>query len=228
MKQLEELVIGFNYAWNTWNKIYDISRTASRERYSDEEIVDAFEVLEKSAMDDFYQRLGKSKDEITFTKSLIAGTQTGYYAAVFWNKLRTTKEEKQQFPRYQKFKSDKNSQEQNEYLEKERENGFVEFLDKSRFDKVLNGQKYLIVDFYGIPCPPCKILAPIYGGVAEQYHKDAFFANLNAWESPEISKRYNIRGVPTILFFEEGKPKDRLIGLVQKSDLIKFVEKNIK
>jgi len=228
MEQLDDLVIGFKYAWNTWNNIYDVSRTAEKEKYSDEKLVTSFEDLEKTAIEDLCEKKGVSKEEIAFTGTMLVGAQAGYYAAVGWNDIRTTKEEKGQFLKYKKIKSERNTNEQNEELDKEKEKGYVKFLDETNFVDCLDNKKYAIVDFYGVPCPPCKTFAPIYSDVAEEYRENVYFANLNAWEFPEISERHNIGGVPTIIFFEDGEIKDRNTGLMTKTELIDFVDKNIK
>ena len=103
----------------------------------------------------------------------------------------------------------------------------VNFLSADSYDRVLKEQKHLVVDFYGVPCPPCRALAPVYSEMAEKFCNCAHFANINVYEAKEIAQRYNIRGVPTIIVFEDGKEKVRITGLCEKRVLEEFLKTNL-
>ncbi|MDP3733928.1 MAG: thioredoxin domain-containing protein [Nanoarchaeota archaeon] len=95
------------------------------------------------------------------------------------------------------------------------------------FDTVISQQKYAVVDMYGVPCAPCKALAPLFLEAAQKYSQQALFANINVYEASEISSRFKIRGVPTTLILKDGKEVARSVGGMNRDLLLSFIEDNI-
>jgi thioredoxin 1 len=71
----------------------------------------------------------------------------------------------------------------------------------------------LVVDFYAPWCGPCKILAPLLAGLADQFAGRIRFAKVNVDEAPDLAQRFEITGVPTLLLFQNGELCDEIVGV---------------
>jgi len=70
-----------------------------------------------------------------------------------------------------------------------------------------------VVDFYADWCGPCRNLSPIMEELGEMYKNKVTVAKVNVDENQSISLKYNVRSIPTIIFFKDGRPVDRHVGL---------------
>lgn len=70
----------------------------------------------------------------------------------------------------------------------------------------------VVVDFYALWCGPCKMLAPLLGALAEHYAGRVQFFKVNVEAAPELADRFEVSGVPMLVFFVNGEPRDLLIG----------------
>ena len=86
-------------------------------------------------------------------------------------------------------------------------------------EEVLKSEILTIVDFWAPWCGPCKMIAPVLEQIAEQYDRQLKVTKLNVDENLATSQEYGIVSIPTILFFDDGKLVDKLIGAVPKSQL---------
>ena len=84
-----------------------------------------------------------------------------------------------------------------------------------------------LVDFWAEWCGPCKMIAPIFASVAEDYVGKLKFVKLDVDESPAVSAKYGVRGIPTLLLFKEGKVHATKVGALTKTQLTDFLEKNL-
>jgi len=88
------------------------------------------------------------------------------------------------------------------------------------FDSVvLKANSLVMVDFWATWCGPCKIIAPVVEELAKEYAGKATFAKVNTDENADLASRYNIRGIPTLIFFKDGKVMDQVVGAVPKAQL---------
>ena len=88
------------------------------------------------------------------------------------------------------------------------------------FDKVvIQSPNFVMVDFWATWCGPCKMVSPIVEELAKEYEGKVTFAKVNTDENPDLASRYNIRGIPTLIFFKEGNVLDQVIGAVPKAQL---------
>ena len=90
-------------------------------------------------------------------------------------------------------------------------------VDSQSWDKdVLKGNGLVMVDFWAVWCGPCRIVAPIVDELAQEYEGRVRVLKLNTDENPDVASRYQIMGIPTLLFFKDGKPVDKIVGAAAK------------
>jgi thioredoxin 1 len=96
-------------------------------------------------------------------------------------------------------------------------------LTQETFQKeVLQHKGTVVVDFYTTWCHPCKLLSPILEELSKEM-KDVKFSKVNADEYGELAAQYDIRSVPTLYIFKNGKAVDTLMGVQQKEVLKKKI-----
>jgi thioredoxin 1 len=101
----------------------------------------------------------------------------------------------------------------------------AEQFTESNFDtEVLKSDKLVMVDLWAEWCGPCRMLTPIIDELHTEFAGKAVIGKLNVDENPAISERYQVRGIPTILFFKNGELVDKQVGVVPKSTLVKKLE----
>ncbi|HLA91709.1 MAG TPA: thioredoxin [Gemmatimonadaceae bacterium] len=76
-----------------------------------------------------------------------------------------------------------------------------------------------VVDFWATWCGPCRMIAPILDQLAVEYQGKVKVAKLDVDNNQQTAFRYNVRSIPTLLFFRDGKLVDQVIGAVPKSAL---------
>jgi thioredoxin 1 len=101
------------------------------------------------------------------------------------------------------------------------------FTDGNFDDSVLKSGAPVLVDFWAEWCGPCKRLGPTVDALAAEYAGKVTVGKLNVDENPNISTKFQIRGIPTILIFKGGQIVESLVGLSQKDDLKKAIDKHI-
>ncbi len=104
----------------------------------------------------------------------------------------------------------------------------VKILDETDFDTELAAGKPVMVDFYADWCAPCQVLAPSVEKIAEQYDGRASVGKLNVDASSPVAARFGIQGIPTVLFFKDGKLVDRVVGLVPEAELTRRLDSLIE
>lgn len=90
--------------------------------------------------------------------------------------------------------------------------------------EVVNSDQPVLVDFTATWCGPCRQIAPLVDQLADEYQGRAKVAKLDIDESPETARRFQIRGVPTILVFKGGQVVDQQVGLAPKTVLANKIE----
>ena len=76
-----------------------------------------------------------------------------------------------------------------------------------------------VVDFWATWCGPCRLIGPIIDQLATEYTGKAKVAKLDVDTNIKTASRFNVRSIPTILFFKDGKLVDQVVGAVQKPAL---------
>src|SRR4029434_10320640 len=104
-------------------------------------------------------------------------------------------------------------------------NSTVIKLDESNFDReVTQDDKPVIVDFWAEWCGPCKMIAPVLDEIAREKEGMVKVGKVNGDNNQSLSARYNIRAIPTLLFFKEGQLRDQITGMASKKDLLSRLE----
>lgn len=76
-----------------------------------------------------------------------------------------------------------------------------------------------VVDFWAEWCGPCRLIGPIIDELSTQYEGKAVIGKVNVDENPEISMKYGIRSIPTILIIKDGEVVDKQVGVTTKANL---------
>jgi thioredoxin len=96
----------------------------------------------------------------------------------------------------------------------------VKRIGENQFDAEVDQSPSLVVaDFYATWCGPCKILSPKLDQLAGSFIHRIQFVKINVDEAPALSERFDIQGIPTLLFFKNGKVVDRIVGLPTMDNL---------
>ena len=95
---------------------------------------------------------------------------------------------------------------------------------KSNFKKIVSTSTPVLVDFYADWCGPCKVLAPILKEVKESMGDSVKIIKIDVDKNPSLAAKYQVRGVPTMIVFKEGKPMWRQSGVLQKKDIVGVLE----
>jgi len=98
-------------------------------------------------------------------------------------------------------------------------------LDESNFDREVNqNEKAVIVDFWAEWCGPCKMIAPLLDEIAKEKAESVKVAKVNVDENQSLSFKFNIRAIPSLLFFKNGQLRDQVTGMTSKKDLLGRIE----
>ena len=95
------------------------------------------------------------------------------------------------------------------------------------FDKVVRENRYVVVDFWAEWCRPCHAIAPTIDELARKYAGKVVFAKINSDENQRKFQEYGVMGIPTLLFFKDGKLVDQVIGAMPKGPFEQRVVKHL-
>jgi len=93
--------------------------------------------------------------------------------------------------------------------------------------EVLEAEQPTLVDFWASWCGPCKMIAPIFEELSNQYAGKVKFAKVNVDENPKTPANYGVRGIPTLILFKGGAAVEQVVGAVPKSQLENMVKKGL-
>lgn len=103
----------------------------------------------------------------------------------------------------------------------------LEITDAS-FEDLLKSEKPLVIDFWAEWCGPCRMVGPIVEELADEYAGKVTIGKVDVDNNDEITSKYGIRNIPTILFIKNGEVVDKQVGAAQKSVLTEKVESLLK
>jgi thioredoxin 1 len=100
----------------------------------------------------------------------------------------------------------------------------LELTDQNFDEVVLHSDKPVIVDFWAEWCGPCRMVGPIVEEIGNDYTDKAVVGKLDVDSNPNVTRKYGIRNIPTVLFFKNGEIADKQVGAVPKSNLVNKLE----
>ncbi|MFO1363800.1 MAG: thioredoxin TrxA [Burkholderiales bacterium] len=103
----------------------------------------------------------------------------------------------------------------------------VHVTDETFEPEVLKSDLPVLVDYWAEWCGPCKAIAPILDEIAREYGGKLKVAKLDVDANVEVPKKYNIRGIPTLMLFKNGNVEESIVGARSKSQLTAFLDSNI-
>lgn len=100
----------------------------------------------------------------------------------------------------------------------------LEFTDANFKTEVLDSDKLSVIDFWAEWCGPCRAIAPVIEELAKEYDGKVKVGKLDVDHNPDVSYKYNIRSIPTILVLKNGEVVDRHVGTTSKKALADKIE----
>jgi thioredoxin 1 len=97
---------------------------------------------------------------------------------------------------------------------------------KSNFKEIINSKTPVLVDFFAEWCGPCKMLAPILKQVKDELGDAVKIVKIDVDKNQPLATQFQVRGVPTMILYKNGKQLWRQSGVLQKNELISIINQH--
>lgn len=95
--------------------------------------------------------------------------------------------------------------------------------DENNFDDIIKQNKSVIVDIYASWCGPCKALSPILEELSKDFEGQYVFVKVNADNNHQLVSKLKAKGLPTLVFYQEGQEVHRQVGFTKKDQLVELI-----
>ena len=93
----------------------------------------------------------------------------------------------------------------------------------TNFDTIIKSEKPVLIDFFATWCGPCKTLAPILKQVKDNLGEKITILKIDVDKNQQLASQYQVRGVPTMILFQNGKQLWRQSGVLSKEEIVKTI-----
>lgn len=100
----------------------------------------------------------------------------------------------------------------------------VKVTDETFERDVLKAEKPVLVDFWAEWCGPCKMITPILSEIAQEQQGKITIAKLNVDDHGDVAMRFNVMSIPTLLVFQDGELRKRMVGAKGKGQMLQELE----
>jgi thioredoxin 1 len=99
--------------------------------------------------------------------------------------------------------------------------------DQDFEDRVLKSKEPVLVDFWAEWCVPCHMVSPVVEEIGQEKGESLRVAKLNIDENPEVTRRFGVMSIPTLMLFKDGEEKARVVGARGKEALLKEIDPHL-
>jgi thioredoxin 1 len=99
--------------------------------------------------------------------------------------------------------------------------------DQDFEDRVLKSDQPVLVDFWAEWCVPCHMVSPVVEEIGQEKGESLRVAKLNIDENPEVTRRYGVMSIPTLMLFKGGEEKVRVVGARGKEALLREIDPHL-
>ena len=99
--------------------------------------------------------------------------------------------------------------------------------DQDFEERVLKSEEPVLVDFWAEWCVPCHMVSPVVEEIGQEKGESLRVAKLNIDENPEVTRRFGVMSIPTLIVFKEGQEKARVVGARSKEAIMREIEPHI-
>lgn len=99
----------------------------------------------------------------------------------------------------------------------------LQIINKENFDKIINSNVPVLIDFYADWCGPCRMVGPIVEEIANE-RDDVIIGKVNVDNDPELAEQFNVFNIPTLVVLKNGEEVNRIMGARPKAQILSLLE----